>query len=791
MFRNYFKISWRNLSRSKGYSLINIGGLALGMAVALVIGLWVHDELTFNHYHDKHERLAWVMQNQTFEGEIQTWESQAKELAPVLREEYGTYFEEVLLSTFINDLVLRQENKAINKTGYFMEPAAPELLSLRMLSGTRDGLRELNSILISASTAEAFFGKQDPIGEIIQLGENFTVAVTGVYEDIPENSTFTHMQFVAPWKLAENNLPNWVGWGNSWFQILVQVNEQASMAEVSQGIKNAKMERIDEGDSRFKPELFLHPMGKMHLYSEFENGKSVGGRIRYVWMFGIIGAFVLVLACINFMNLSTARSEKRSKEIGIRKAIGSRRRQLIQQFYVESVIIATLAFAMSLMLVQLSLPFFNEIAQKEITLLWQSLVFWLICVAFIIFTAMLAGSYPAVYLSSLKAVRILKGAFKTGKAAALPRKVLVIVQFAVSVSLIIGTAIVFQQIEHVKNRPLGYQTSRLLNVPIKNEDVNQSFDAVRQELLQTGLVDEVAKSEGYITRSSTTNSGLSWRGKPAGMQDEFVTMRVSHEFGSTIDWNIVEGRDFSREFSSDSMGFIINQAAAEYMGLDDPIGEQIKWGDNGTYTVVGVVENMVTQSPYEPTKQMIFFIDYKRSRILNIKLSPEVSPQQAIAGIEDVIKKFDPVNPFSYDFADEQYARKFGSEERIGKLAGIFAILAIFISCIGLFGMASYVAERRVKEIGIRKVLGASVIQLWHMLSKEFVLLVFISCLIAAPVAYYFLEDWLASYTYRIEISGWIFVASILLALLVTLVTVSFQSVKAALMNPVKSLRNE
>ncbi len=535
-------------------------------------------------------------------------------------------------------------------------------------------------------------------------------------------------------------------------------------------------------------------MAKVHLYSDFEQGVNVGGRIQYVWLFGIIGVFVLLLACINFMNLSTARSEKRAKEIGVRKAIGSLRSQLVsRQFFTESMLVAALAFVVALLLVQLMLPAFNEVADKKIQ---PPVAQPLVLANRIRFR--IAHRHASRKLSRLvpfftEVAQVLKGTFRTGRLATLPRKVLVVVQFTVSVSLIIGTIIVFQQIQHVKGRPQGYDVSSLimLNLPFSFSGATQSFETVRNDLLQTGFVAEVAKSEAFITDAFVTNSGLDWQGKSPDMQDEFVTMRISHEFGRAIDWHIVEGRDFSRDFTSDSTGFVINETAAEYMGLEDPIGEQIDWGENGVYTIIGVVEDMVTQSPYAPVRQMLFFIDEDRSDVLNINIKPEVNTREALAEIKAVLKKHDPIAPFDYRFADEQYAQKFGDEERVGKLAGIFALLAIIISCLGLFGLASFVAEQRTKEIGVRKVLGASVTNLWQLLSRDFIGLILIACLIAIPLAYYFARNWLQNYEYRTELHWWIFAAAAFGALAITLLTVSYQAIKAATANPVRSLRSE
>lgn len=788
MLKNHIKIAWRHLFKNKAYSLLNIGGLAMGMTVAILIGLWIWDELSFNKYHQNYDKIAQVMQNQTFGGEIQTWRGEAKQLAPALRSSYGKYFKHVTMSSYIRGYTLANDEKTITRSGVFMEAGAPEMLTLNMLTGTWTGLIDPYSILLSESTAKAFFGAKEPINKILKLDNNSELKVTGVYEDLPHNSTFANLGFIAPWELYEKGLPDWLEWGNSWFQTFVQIAENTNMDQISGIIKDVKLNNIDDDGERFKPELFLHPMPRWHLYSEFKQGVSVGGRIQYVWLFGIIGVFVLLLACINFMNLSTARSEKRAKEVGVRMAIGSGRSQLISQFFSESLLVAVLAFVVSLLWVQLILPFFNEVAGKEIAILWSNPLFWLLSIAFTLVTGIIAGSYPALYLSSFPAVKVLRGTFRVGRFAAIPRKVLVVVQFTVSVTLIIGTIIIFQQIMFAKNRPIGYNKDNLVSIPIKNKEITSHYGAFRHELLQTGAVEEVAKSESPITQTFTTNSGLDWSGKDPGMQDVFVTVRITHEFGKTVGWRIKDGRDFSTAIPSDSMGFVINEAAVEYLGFENPIGETLKWGDNGTYKIIGVVANMVTQSPYLPAKQTIFFIDYRRSNFANIKLNPNTDTSEAIAKIEEVFKKYDPANPFEYQFMDDDYARKFGNEERIGKLASFFAILAILISCLGLFGMASFIARQRTKEIGIRKVLGASVANLWRMLSSDFVVLVVLSCLISIPIAYYFLEGWLQQYEYRIEISYQAFVLAGVGALIITLLTVSYQAIKAAVANPINSL---
>jgi len=548
----------------------------------------------------------------------------------------------------------------------------------------------------------------------------------------------------------------------------------------------------NKDDARFKPAIFLQPMSKWHLYSDFKDGVNIGGRIQYVWLFGIIGVFVLLLACINFMNLSTARSEKRAREVGIRKAIGSIRSQLIIQFYGESLLIAVCAFLLALLFVVLSLPFFNDIAGKRMSVLWGNPLFWLIAIGFILFTGLIAGSYPALYLSSFRPVKVLKGTFKVGRLAAAPRKVLVVVQFAVSAILIVGTMVVFQQIQHAKNRPVGYSRNGLINVFLQTDNLNKQYDALRNDLLASGAIVNMAEAEARVSDIYITNSGLKWRSKDPNLQEDFTTLAVSSDFGKTVGWKIKEGRDFSAAYKSDSSGFIINEAAAKFMGFKHAVGETMEWGPNGKFKIIGVVKDMVTRSPYEPIKQTYFYLPrWQHLNNVIIKINPGLSAHDALIKIGAIFKKYDPGSPFNYQFVDEAYAKKFDNEERVGKLASSFAGLAVFISCLGLFGMASFMAEQRIKEIGVRKVLGASIFSLWRLLSKDFVQLVVISLIIAIPVSYYFMHKWLQNYQYRAEIAWWIFAVTAFGAVTITLLTVSYQSIKAALANPVKSLKTE
>jgi putative ABC transport system permease protein len=796
MFRSYFKIAFRNLIKNKGYTFINIAGLATGMAVALLIGLWIWDEVTYNQYHKNYDRLAQVWQHNVYNGVKGSQVSNPYVMAEEIRNNFGSDFKYVLQSSWNFGRILTVDERKFNKSGMYWEPQVIDMLSIKLLKGNPDqALKDPYSIVLSESVAKAYFDDTDPIGQTIRVNNKNDVKVTGVYEDMPHNSKFRDMSFIMPWELyiieSEwiKNMDN--PWGSNFTQTWAQLADNADMELVSAKIKDVKLNKVDEGGRKYKPEVFLHPMSKWHLYSDFEEGVNVGGRIEFVWMFGIIGVFVLLLACINFMNLSTARSEKRAKEVGIRKSIGSMRVQLINQFFSESIVVAVLAFIFSIGLVYLALPMFNDVAGKKLSLLWSSPTFWLIGIGFSLITGILAGSYPALYLSSFQPVKVLKGTFRVGKLASLPRKVLVVLQFTVSVILIIGTIVVFRQIEFAKDRPIGYERNGLINIYLQTPDIHDHFEAVRNELKSQGAVVEMTEAGSPTTQVWNTNGGFNWTGKDPALAVDFPNNGVNHEFGKTVGWKFTAGRDFSREFASDSNAFVINEAAAKFLGFENPIGETLTWNDR-PYTIIGVIQDMIIESPYEPVRGSLWHIDrYDNVNLAILKLNPDMSSHDALDKIKTVFTRYDPQSPFSYEFVDIEYARKFTDEERIGKLASFFAVLAIFISCLGIFGLASFVAEQRTKEIGVRKVMGASVFNLWGMLSMDFVILVGISLLLAMPMAWYFMNNWLQKYQYRSDMAWWIFAASAVGAVLITLLTISYQSIKAAMANPVSSLRSE
>ena len=805
MFKNNIKIAWRSLIKDRMHSLINIAGLTIGMAAAILIGLWMYDELTFNRYYKNYDRIVQVIEKDTHNGESSITQTVPIPLEAELKNKYRNDFKHIVLSFSEGEQILAYGEKKFSVTGKFMQSGAPEMLSLRMLNGSWSGLKDPSSVLIAASTAKTFFGNENPAGKIITINNQMNVKVTGVYDDIPGNAEFKNVKFISTMDLLISNT-KWMQragteWDNTSFQIYAELQPNSNLDAVSKKIKNAKADNIPNADKNSAAEILLNPMNKWHLYNEWKNGVNDTGRIQFVKLFGIIGVFVLLLACINFMNLYTARSEKKAKEVGIRKTIGSMRSQLIMKFFTEALLVVLLAFIGAVIVVVCSLPWFNNLSDKQMVIPWTNLYFWVGSLGFILITALVSGSYPAFYLSSFKPVKVLKGKLHAARFASVPRKVLVVFQFTVSIVLIIGTIVVYRQVQYTKDRPTGYNPHGLLMIPVKTSDVAEKLTILQSELKKSRAVELTAQSSSPLTAIWATGGGFTWKNMDANKTENFGKVWVTADFGKTVGWQFKEGRDFSASFATDSIAVekntgiaysvVINEAAASYMNMQNAAGEIIKWNAQ-PLKIIGVIKDMVVESPYEPAKPTIYLLNNSIARDwVTVRINPDVSVSYALHTIESTFKNLVASMPFEYKFVDTDYALKFKEEERIGKLSTVFSVFAIFISCLGLFGMASFMAERRVKEIGVRKVLGASIFSLWQLLSKDFVLIVFISFFIAAPVAYYYMHQWLQNYQYRTNLSWWIFAAAGIGALLITLLTVSFQSIKAAIANPVKSLRTE
>ncbi len=774
----------------KLYTILNITGLVAGFVVAIFIGLWLHDELTFDYYHSNHDRLAQVMFNEPNGDGITTNNGVAAPLARELRDKYDNDFRHVALVWQNYTHILYAGDKRLPASGVWAQPDFPEMLELKMISGSRTALRDPSSALLTHSLAQALFGNTNPIGRTIRVDNEVEVKVAGVFEDLPQNTTFYGTKIFLSWDKAVSFLPGikeaLPNWDVHFWRLFVELNPHVDWHRISQNIRKIPGQHSKET----KEEIFLHPMERWHLYSEFTNGKSSGGRIRIIWLFSGIGIFVLILACINFMNLSTARSEKRAKEVGIRKAIGSLRGCLIGQFLSEAILATAIASFLSLIIVLLTLPFFNRLAGKNIFFPWAQPGFWLTGMFFMLIIGLGAGSYPAFYLSRFKPVKVLKGDFKASALAALPRKILVVLQFTVSIGFIIGTLLVYRQIQYAKDRPVGYTPQGLLSIRMNTPELyNAHYETLRNDLLQTGAVVNMAQSDVPSTES-VGGINISWEGKDPNFNPLIAIFIVTHDYGATLGWQMPAGRDFSRSFPTDSAAVIINEATARLTGLKDPVGASLRFWD-APYKIIGVVKDMVTASPYQRITPGIYVIGYHAVNIITLRVTPTTPVRAALTAIEKVFHKYNPSSPFQYSFVDDDYALKFSDEQRVASLSGLFTILAILISCLGLFGLASYRMEQRTKEIGVRKVLGASIAHLWQILTRDFITLVLLACVIAVPLSIWLLHQWLRQYEYRTNLPWYIFTAACAGAILIALLTISYHALKAARTNPIKSLRSD
>ena len=767
MIRNFLKIAWRNLLKNKTYSFINIAGLASGMAVAMIIGLWISDEVSANRDFKNYGSIYQIMMHQTFDGKRGTQTSIPYPLGEELKTKYPD-LKAVAMCDWGSNRSLVYGDKKISKYGHYIGEDAVNMFSLNILSGDKNPLHEPNSIVLTEETAKALFPNENPLNKIIRLDNEVNLKVTAIVSKLPKNASF-NFDYLVPFQLQESLYP-WIkqfhktNWGNNSWQVFVQLKDQSTEKSVDAKIKNVVISHFtDENTLKIiKPQLFIHPMAKWRLYGDFENGINTGGFIKYVRMFGILGLVVLLIACINFMNLSTARSEKRAKEVGVRKAVGSSRKQLIRQFLSESLFISILAFFFALAIVALTLPYFNQLTEKEMSLHLNNPLFWFIMIGFTLLTGLLAGSYPAFYLSSFNPVNVLKGNLKLGRSDALPRKILVVIQFASSVILMIGTTIIYQEIQHGKNRPIGFDNRGLISVYWSN-DISKNYEALRADLLSTGAVVSICKSNSPPSDIFSNNNGWEWKGsQPAEKTVIFSTIATDYDYAKTMGIKLISGRDFSRDYA-DSNSVILNQAAVKRMGLKNPVGEPLKWNGKNL-TVVGVIPDVQMESPFRPISPLTIIFSKDWVGFVNVRMNPNMSASTVLKRIQPIFDKYNPAFPFLYQFADTEYAKKFNYEELVGNLAAIIAVIAIFISCLGLFGLASFTAEQRIKEIGVRKVLGASVLSLWQLLSKDFVKLVLISCVIAVPIAWYFMNEWLKGYDYKINIGIGVFVIVIALS---------------------------
>jgi len=790
MFKNYLKTAWRNIIRTIGYSTLNVVGLTIGMAVALLIGLWVYNQYSYDKFLPEYQSVYRVQRNFNSNGDTLTFQTTSLKLAEALRNQIPE-IQYVAESDWMDEHGLMVGDKKLYKGGAIAGADFLKVFQYPFIEGNANtAFKDAYSIVLTQTMAKALFGNEDPMNKTVRLDNADNLKVTGILKDVPGKSTID-FNFIVPSGYVYQKNPSVKSdgqrsFGNNNLQIFVKLQPGISYARVAAKIRN--IEHTEEGNiNATSSYVTLQPMERWHLYSNYVNGKDTAGFLVYVNMFSIIGLLVLIIACINFINLTTARSEKRAKEVGVRKAIGSQRKDLIIQFLSEAFLLVIIAFIFSLLFVQLALPAFNTLTEMHISIPYSNGYFWLLMMGCIVLTAVLAGSRPAFYLSSFNPVKVLKGTMHSGKSSSLSRKILVVIQFSCSIALIISTVIIYQQVNYAKDRPTGYDLNRLISTNM-NDDLSKNYTAIKNELIQKNIVESVSTATSPATDIWWHTDIDAWPGKNAGETVETGNIFVSEDYFKAVGMDIKEGRNFSG--ANDSTSVIFNEAAIKRLRIKNPVGQKITYGDK-QYTIAGVVKDALMVSPFSAADPTMFYCHPGTQDIMLYKLSRNIKTQDAISQLTSIFNKYDPAYPYDYSFADADYASKFKLETLIGKLAGLFAGLAIFISCLGLFGLAAYVAEQRTKEIGIRKVLGASVSQVWMLLSKDFIVLVFLSCVIASPIAYYFLHGWLMNYNYRINIGAGVFILSALVAIAITIITISFQAIKAALANPVKSLRTE
>jgi putative ABC transport system permease protein len=789
MVKNYLLIAFRTLYRNSFYSIINIVGLSIGIACSILILLWVADEISYNRFHADYDRIQKVMVNQEFSGEVVTIETAPFPLAAAIKNTSAGVKHVVVTNHGEGDVLTVGDTK-ITKMGLAVSEDFFKVFSFDFVAGDLNtALNEQYSLVINESTAKALFGDKDPLGQYILFGGAREVKVTGVIKDIPPQSTiqFDYFMTFAHFEAANE----WVRdtrerWHNNSFNIYTELHEGANADEVQASIKDLVKKNDQEAPTA---QVIFHPMSKWRLYTDFKNGKASGGVIDYVQMFSVIAIFIIVIACINFMNLATARSEKRAREVGIRKSVGSRRKQLIFQFLGESIFITFVGFLLALMVVEVLLPSYNLLVQKQLSIDYSNPLLWVSALGIVLLTGIVAGSYPAFYLSSFQPATVLKGKLQTSRGASTPRKVLVTLQFGFSIFLIIGTLVVYQQVMHVKEREIGYDRENLMLI-WTNSEIEKNYPAIKEELKQTGVVKSVCKSSAPITRIFSSTE-VEWQGKDPNEKVGFVTMATEYDFAATMGVKMLEGRDFSPDFPSDSSGVVVNKAAIDLMGLKDPIGAKLRmWGDE--WNIIGVTENIIMGSPYQPVDPTVIVFIPDWSSTINVRLDKTNDLEGSVAKVEALFKKMNPMYPMSWRFADDEFERKFSSINLIARLAGIFASLAILITCLGLFGLAAFTAEQRRKELGIRKVLGATVSGLILLMSKDFSKLIILAFVVASPIAWWFLNNFfLQQYPYRITIAWWIIPAAGIAALALAMIIVGAQAFRAAQSNPVDSLRSE
>jgi putative ABC transport system permease protein len=788
MIKNYFQVALRHLRKNRGYAFINMIGLSLGMACAILIMIWVDDELRYDQFNKNYNHLYKVLENQNYEGKIYTFSALPGPFGPAVKAEIPE-IKYAARTDWGTRLLFSSGDKNIYEPGYYTDPDFLKMFSFELLKGdVKKLLTDPTSIIITTKMAAKFFGKDDPIGKSLKINNDKSYTITGLIKEPPLTSSL-RFSWLAAFKIYEDGNQWLKNWGNNGIQTYVQLKQEADPQLVNKKFHDF----ISKKDTAAIAKPFLLAMKDLRLRSDFENGKPSGGRIEYVRLFSIIGFLIIIIACINFMNLATARSEQRAREVGVRKVMGAGRGVLIRQFFGESIIMSFAAVTIAALIVVIALPSFNRLVEKELSFDVTNPVICLGLPLTALICGLVAGSYPSLYLSSFNPATVFKG-LRIGKNSApvYIRKGLVITQFVISIVLIISTIIIYRQIEHVKTRKLGYDKENVVYIPLKGK-MNAHFPAIYNDLLASGSVENAALSNSSVLQLGSSSADFTWDGKnPAS--ELLVSMEwASPQYVKTMGMKLAAGRDFYNDISSDSSAIIINETFAKIMNKTNPVGSIVR-RDNGKgkpYKIIGVVQDFLYNDMYKKPDPMIIFCDTSNVWQMLVRLKSHQDISKQLAKVEAVIKSDNPGYPFEYTFMDEDFNKIFKSEMLIGRLSRLFALLTILISCLGLFGLAAYTAERRNKEIGIRKVLGATIANMIALLSKDFLRLVGIAALVAFPLAWWVMNKWLQDFAYRIGIDWWVFAVAGGLAVVIALFTVSFQAIKAAVANPVDSLRTE
>ena len=787
---NYFKIAWRSLRRNKGFSAINISGLAIGLASAIVLILWIRNELTCDQFHRNRDRVYQVFTRAVFNGQIECNGRTPMVLGPVVQANYGRQVEEVVRMNWVGAFIFSIGNKHVGSQGFLTDPGFFKLFDFPFLRGdAATALRNPHSVVLTEKLAKKLFGNADPMGQFVNVDSTSGFTVTGILKDLPPNTRF-NFEYLIPWSYT-----NEVHWDNSsWTNNMIgtYLLLRPGVTETVASISLRNLVRMHAPET--KAEIFLHPMRKWRLYSNFVNGEATDGDINFVRMLAVIAGFILLIACINYMNLSTARSIRRAREVGVRKVVGAGRGSLIGRFLGESLLIACLAGVLALVIVILALPWFNQLIMTNLAIPYGDPFFWLSGTAFIVFTGLLAGSYPAFYLSAFRPINILRGHFRTIHALVTPRRILVVFQFSFAIAFIICTIVIYRELKYATNRDPGYNRDNLAFVYMKG-DMRKNYELIRRDLLAGGIVTDITRTNSPITEVWSNNDGFEWQGKDPDQRVSLIEYWADRTFVKTMGLHLVAGRDIDiQKYPTDSTAVLLTEMAVRQMGLSDPIGQALR-SNEGDWHVVGVIRDFVTGSLYNRVNPIV--VQGPVGTIgtnswfgtITFRLNPANNTSANISRLTEVFRRYNPNYPFEYFFVDYYELWKLTGERHFGTLAALFAGMAIFISCLGLFGLSAYMAESRLREVGVRKVLGASIMRLVTLLSKDFLVLVVIAFFIASPVAWWFMSKWLEDIPYHINLSWWIFAVTGLLSIIIAAGTVGFQAVQAALTNPVRVLR--